>query len=83
MIPTLLRNAARWLVWRYNAEQKKLPHDWQNPQGEPIDAMAEKMGIEEAFDPDLDELKSTIKPETVLKEIADRKREARGASPKE
>src|SRR5262249_11114824 len=33
-----------------------------------IDAMAEKMGIEEADDPELDELKTDVMPETVLRE---------------
>lgn len=37
-----------------------------------VDAIAEKMGIEEAWDPELDELKATTSPEQVMDEIAAR-----------
>ena len=37
--------------------------------------MAEQMGIEEAFDPTLDELKRDIRAETVLDEIQHRRKD--------
>ena len=40
-----------------------------------VDAMAEQMGIEEAFDPTLDELKRDIRAETVLDEIQHRRKD--------
>lgn len=39
-----------------------------------VDAMAEQMGIEEAFDPTLDELKKDTRAETVLDEIQSRRK---------
>ncbi len=40
-----------------------------------VDAMAEAMGIEAAFDHDLDELKTPTAPDVVLKELRDRAKE--------
>jgi uncharacterized membrane protein len=37
-----------------------------------VDAMAERMGIKEAQDPELDELKKSVAPEMVLKEMEER-----------
>lgn len=42
-----------------------------------VDAMAEKMGIDEAFDPEIDELKSPTAPNVVLEEIKHREQQAK------
>jgi len=42
-----------------------------------VDAMAEKMGIDEAFDPEIDELKATVSPDQVLEEIKNRAQQAK------
>lgn len=44
-----------------------------------VAAMAAKMGIAEASDPELEELKQDVRPETVLEEIAEHERGARPA----
>ena len=40
-----------------------------------VDAMADKMGIEEGKDPEIDELEKDVAPEMVLKEMEDRERD--------
>jgi len=42
-----------------------------------VDAMAEKMGIDEAFDPEIDELKATVSPGQVLEENQNRAQQAK------
>ncbi len=42
-----------------------------------IDAMAEQMNIDEAFDPAIDELKETVAPDMVLEEIERRSKQAK------
>jgi uncharacterized membrane protein len=42
-----------------------------------VDAMAEKMGVEEAFDPAIDELKEATAPDVVMREIKHREQEAK------
>jgi uncharacterized membrane protein len=42
-----------------------------------VDAMAEKMGVDEAFDPAIDELKERVAPGVVLEEIKNREQQAK------
>lgn len=40
-----------------------------------VDAMADRMGVEESRDPGIDELEQDVSPEVVLREIAEQERE--------
>lgn len=42
-----------------------------------VDAMADKMGLDEASDPEMQELKATVSPGQVLEEIKNREKQAR------
>lgn len=46
MIPANMRAEKRWIVWRYSAEGKKLPHDPKNPGSKSIDATDENLWVD-------------------------------------
>jgi Family of unknown function (DUF5906)/Primase C terminal 1 (PriCT-1) len=46
MIPSLMRADKRWVVWRFSADGKKLPHDPRDPKGRAIDTTDEKFWVD-------------------------------------
>jgi hypothetical protein len=46
MIPSLMRADKRWVVWRFSADGKKLPHDPKNPKGRAIDTTDEQFWVD-------------------------------------